>query len=234
MDWIYGLSRCWSLSPTCGIDWEAWSAILTGAVGLLAWRTSLEAKETAKRATEIAAAQHDEVQSQRDGTARIIAHLLVAELTGLPIKIEGGLLAVRGARLSFEEDPRRGMPYPFRVAEIAFDIAPRVERIQLPGAELAEPRLHTLPPGLGNKLSLLMSLVRELHVAANVITKPIVRHEGRCYYLERSAPETFEALEVMLLKVYADAVGCAHALQAYVGMTIHEYPPMEPVPALHS
>jgi len=234
MDWIYGISRCWTLSRTCGIDWEAWSAILAGGVGLLAWRTAVQAKGIAETATEIARQQHEEVRDQRDGTARILARLLVAELSMLPIKIEHALTLLREARRSFDSAVWSDEPSPFKVVSIASDLPTRLAQIRLDGAEVAEPRLHTLPPVLGNRLSLLISLVRGLHVAANIVNGQLLEQEGRFYYRASRGLDNLRALDVMLMRTYSDAVSCARSLQEYVEMAVREYPPLDPTESLDS
>lgn len=143
-------------------DWAAvlvgvGAAVATTVVAVLAHRTSKRAAEIAEEATKIAAQQHREAVALREETARIIGRLLLHEVLRLPVRLECVATAL---------DEAGFQPGVMAWAAAVHSAIADLDVPLLPSAELAEDRIHTLPPGLGADLAYLISHARDLRDGA--------------------------------------------------------------------
>ncbi|MEN5095634.1 hypothetical protein [Stenotrophomonas sp. TWI1409] len=143
-------------------DWAAvlvgvGAAVATTVVAVIAQRTSKRATEIAEEATKIAAQQHGEAVALREETARIIGRLLLHEVSRLPVRLQCITKALGEA--GFQSG----------VINWAAAVHAAIADLDvplLPSAELAEDRIHTLPPGLGADLAYLISHARDVRDGA--------------------------------------------------------------------
>jgi hypothetical protein len=211
------------------IDWgnvADWAAVVVGAlaaggtiaVAFSANRTSKRAAAIAEEATRIAARQHGEAVTLREETARIIGRLLLHEVSVLPVRLERVTRALRAVGL---ESGVRAWAEKVHVAIADLDSP------LLPNAELAEDRIHTLPPGLGADLATLISHARDARSGAERLHRLVDRaidfsspkHDGTYVTQVLSQVNSFES---QLTLVEELATGFANEFHGFVLGTAEE------------
>lgn len=146
-------------------DWgniADWAAVLVGiaaAVGTIlvatiANKTSKEAAQIAKDAKEIAQQQHNEGVQLRNGIARILGSLLIAEVLIVPNKLGVVLRSIDGILPRGPVDAMNRSTTEWIMNEL--------HQTFLPSTEESLERLHNLPDTLGNELAQLVGLCRGL------------------------------------------------------------------------
>jgi hypothetical protein len=214
-----GFGECLSMKVECATFWAGWGAIATAAVGVvtvvvavLAWFTARRAAYIAEEATKIAAQQHGESVTLREETARIIGRLLLHEVSRLPVRLESTTRALGAA--GFESGVRAW-------AEAVHRAIADLDMPLLPNAELAEDRIHTLPPGLGADLATLISHARDARAGAARLHQLVDRatdfsspkHNGEYVTQAMSQVNNFE---VQLKFVEDLATGFANEFHGFV------------------
>lgn len=107
MEWINGVSPCWWLSTTCVVNWNAWSAIATGAAtGLalvLACREMLSRSRSAKYASiRTKIALHPHVHNGAGAIANVTFNI-APEVVIKPEKLRNHLNRLAGVIAAIEK-----------------------------------------------------------------------------------------------------------------------------------
>ncbi|HDS1299711.1 TPA: hypothetical protein QEK30_001030 [Stenotrophomonas maltophilia] len=169
-DWAGVLMALLSMVAAWASVWVGVFAVLaTTVVAVLAYRTSRKATSIAAEATRIAKQQHLEIVGARDGNARIVARVLVHEVSELPTQLyilhQHCIRALnRGAPTTEEE---------VGFLERTFRLG---EQSLLPGTEKSEDRLHYLPENIGNDLAVLIGYSRTLSANCKTLLSQVKTH----------------------------------------------------------
>ncbi|MBH1530621.1 hypothetical protein I5T99_16280 [Stenotrophomonas maltophilia] len=166
-DWAGVLMALLSMVAAWASVWVGVFAVLaTTVVAVLAYRTSRKATSIAAEATRIAKQQHMEIVGARDGNARIVARVLVHEVSELPAQLY--ILHQHCIRALERGDPKGEGDLAF--LERTFRLG---EQSLLPGAEKSEDRLHYLPENIGNDLAILIGYSRTLSANCKLLLSQV-------------------------------------------------------------
>lgn len=174
------------------------AVVATTIVAILAYRTSRQATSIAAEATRIAEQQHLEVVGIRDGNARIVARVLVHEVSGLPMELY--VLHQHCKEVLDRGAPRNDKDIAF--LERTFQLG---ARSLLPGAEKSEDRLHYLPEKLGDDLAVLIGYSRTLSDTCQLLLSQVQ---------VRNRPDHVPAE----IRVFAGSMDQIESLKKYVEM----------------
>lgn len=220
MSWVQGLRPCEALGPTCVVDWGTVIAAVVGLatiwVAFLAWRTSRHAAQIAAEATRIARGQHEETVQLRQANARIVGRLLVHEVSALPERI--WIQHLRSARVRPKADD--GPEVHEQYARHLVKVLKVGTQPLLPGAELSQDRIHTLPDELGNDLATLLGFSRTMNTKSESLLlqfvkvtlkdqPPRLRHIGASSYIDDYLQflKRFSELSADFVPKFRDFVG---------------------------
>lgn len=231
MSMLDGVGQCWWLSKECVANWDAWAAAIgvvvgfaTTAIAVLAWRTSRRATQIAEEATRIAEQQHRETMFERDGAARVIAHLVGPELISLPSQVAKAIKIVQKVRSALQHSgPLAQFELGSFMVPAEIQMLPHyLHQIEWRSAEVSEGRLHTMPPEIGNSIAGLLGLIRALRVQTTDISERITpQSESSAVYMHRFALDHFAALESLLEAVGQGCADCSARIARFLNSSDH-------------
>ncbi|AWH17310.1 hypothetical protein C1922_08310 [Stenotrophomonas sp. ZAC14D2_NAIMI4_7] len=197
------------------------AVVATTFVAVLAYRTSRQATSIAAEATRIAEQQHLEVVGVRDGNARIVARVLVHEVSGLPMELY--ILHQHCIEALARGTPKNDEDVAF--FERTFQLG---ARSLLPGTEKSEDRLHYLPEKLGNDLAVLIGYSRTLSDTCQVLLSQVkVRtrpdHVPREIKVFAGSMDQIESLKKYVEKFSAYCMETAANIREFSGAQPHDF-----------
>lgn len=194
-------------------DVATWAAAVgTIVIGVLAWRTAIQA-------TRIAQLQHAHETKERSESARITGRLLYNELSIFPDRMVEMLRALTAA-VDWQNQNQV-------VNATALKHALReLETTLLPNAEAVLDRIHHLPQSLGADLASLISVTRSLQATAHVSAgRTIDFATGSALYAGNLMELTHLHKQVSLIVDLS--MGLAHEWQDFVGVPRTAYHDLE-------
>lgn len=215
------------MKAECATFWAGWGVIATSAVGVvtivvavLAWWASRRATQIAAQATLIAKQQQDDAERYRAATAKLVGRLVLFEVSGLP----GRLMA---ATADFEKAMGGDATNPFLSTIYIQAALGKLRLPALPGADLVEDRLHTLPGELGFDLAGVMGASRSLGAMAERISSQIKPPgngvtEGLPFAYSGDTRH-FDALRTVMKEVLDLSTKLANDFQGFMGEKRTDY-----------
>lgn len=226
MSMLDGISQCWPLAKGCVVWWDAWAVIVGIAVGLatvavavLAWRTSERAALIASKATEIAKQQHEDSLYLREGTARVIAHVMASDLATVPQRIEGAIVIVTHVIQELtpldSSEQFDGMTHRAPLTILRLEEAMLNARAMSIG--LVEDRLHTLPRDLGNSVAAFWGAMQVTKAESEGMVRRISVRDREVFYRHHRGVHHFEALNKVLRGLHKSSIEISNGIQDFLG-----------------
>ncbi|MGJ4804450.1 hypothetical protein [Luteimonas sp. SDU82] len=203
MGFLQGISQCWWPGPTCQVNWDAWVAISTVILGLLAWCTAVAAKNIAQRQEENAA-------RDRDAVGQIRGRLLFHEVVNLAAHVAytQNYLHVSGIQPNGKVKDVEAMDTALRMAAS--------NPLQLASDQIDH--LHYFPDKIGHDLATLIGAVRTMNAGAQaVLESDFQRYLGGMNY-EGDTEVDFAKLSKHLDNLFHLAQQFAEDFATYLGL----------------
>lgn len=219
-DWATVAVGAWGIVAATTVGIGAAGATLW--VAMLAHRTSKRAAQIAERATLIAQQQHDEAVQSRQANARIVGRLLVHEVSALPERVWMHHLRSARERPKSSDGPEVHEQY----ARHLVNMLKLGSKPLLPGTELSQDRIHTLPDELGNDLARLLGFSRTMMTRSEGLLPQFVevQLEGQPPRLRHVASSNYITEYLQFLRQFSElSLEFAPKFREFVGEPVMDF-----------